>query len=164
MTIVKSRIEMAIPKKRRGACSQHEKGLERFNDAVAAAVLRHCDLDRLKCILIGSAGFFKDLFFEYLLKQAVVHGWKAVLENKQKFLLVHANSGHKHAVAEILADPHIAPKLADTKAAAEIKALEQFYQTLSTDTDRAVYGYKAVRQAADSLAVETLLVSDNLFR
>jgi protein pelota len=35
---------------------------------------------------------------------------------------------------------------------------------LSTDADRAFYGYDHVRKAADLGAISTLLLSDNLFR
>lgn len=55
-------------------------------------------------------------------------------------------------------------RLTDTKAAAEIRALDTFYQMLNTDPDRAHYGYKAVMRAAEQQAIDTLLVSDSLFR
>lgn len=55
-------------------------------------------------------------------------------------------------------------KLSDTKAAAEVKTLEQFYQILQTEPARAYYGKTHVVQAAESQAIETLLISDNLFR
>lgn len=42
--------------------------------------------------------------------------------------------------AEVLSDPAVTSKLADTKAAAEVKALEQFYTTLQNDPARAFYG------------------------
>ena len=41
---------------------------------------------------------------------------------------------------EVLCDPSLAPKLADTKAAGEVKALDDFYQMLQNDPDRAYYG------------------------
>lgn len=55
-------------------------------------------------------------------------------------------------------------KLSDTKAAAEVKALEQFYQVLQTEPARAYYGKNHVIRAAEAQAIETLLISDNLFR
>jgi protein pelota len=38
-----------------------------------------------------------------------------LLENKSKFLLVHSSSGHKQVLKEILSDPAVAARLADTK-------------------------------------------------
>jgi len=44
-------------------------------------------------------------------------------------------------VLEVLQDPAISAKLSDTKAAAEVKALEDFYTMLQNDPNRAFYGY-----------------------
>lgn len=66
--------------------------------------------------------------------------------------------------AEVLQDPTIQAKLSDTKAAAEVKALEQFYQILQIEPARAYYGKNHVVRAAESQAIEILLISDNLFR
>lgn len=54
--------------------------------------------------------------------------------------------------------------MADTKAMAEVKALENFYAVLQTEPSRAFYGYKHVLKANEGQAIDTLLVSDNLFR
>ena len=45
---------------------------------------------------------------------------KLLFENKSKFLLVHASSGFKHALKEVLADPAVQARLADTKASEEV--------------------------------------------
>lgn len=66
--------------------------------------------------------------------------------------------------AEVLQDPTIQVKLSDTKAATEVKALEQFYQILQVEPAKAYYGKNHVVKAAESQAIETLLISDNLFR
>lgn len=109
-----------------------------------------------------------------------------LLENKGKFLLVHASSGFKHSLkgnlshepysgvvkylliasffVEVLQDPAVQVKLSDTKAASEVKALEQFYQILQNEPAKAFYGKNHVIRAAEAQAVETLLISDNLFR
>lgn len=55
-------------------------------------------------------------------------------------------------------------RMADTKALAEVKTLELFYQILMCDPNRAFYGVKHVEKANEHQAVETLLISDNLFR
>lgn len=114
-----------------------------------------------------------------------------LLENKGKFMLVHSSSGFKHSLkgkipldlknqinqilsqttpfpvpssAEVLQDPAVVAKMSDTKAAGEVKALEQFYTTLQCEPAKAFYGKKHVLKAADAQAIETLLISDNLFR
>lgn len=64
----------------------------------------------------------------------------------------------------MLQDPAVLSKMSNTKAAGEVKALEQFYTMLQNEPAKAFYGKKHVVKAADALAVETLLISDNLFR
>ena len=54
--------------------------------------------------------------------------------------------------------------MSDTKAAGESKALQNFMTMLGNDPDRAFYGIKHVSLANENQAIETLLVSDSLFR
>lgn len=164
MTLLRAKVEVTIPRKRRGSCTQHEKALERFYEAVMQAILRHINFDVVKCVLVGSPGFVKDQFISYLFKEAVRQDNKVLLENRPKFMLVHSSSGHKYSLKEILSDPTVTSRLSDTKAAGEVKALEDFYKMLQHEPDRALYGVAHVEKAADALAVDTLLISDKLFR
>jgi len=164
MTIVRSKIDMSIPRKRKNFPSQHEKGLTKFYDAVMQGILRHVNFDIVKCVLIASPGFVKDQFFEYMFLQAVNSDNKVLLDNKSKFMLIHASSGFKHSLKEVLQDPAVIAKMSDTKAAGEVKRLDAFYTMLQTEPARAFYGKKHVQKAVEALAVETLLISDNLFR
>lgn len=66
--------------------------------------------------------------------------------------------------SEVLEDPSLIARLADTKAAGETKALQQFMTLFGTNPDRAYYGIKHVEKANNAQAIETLLVSDTLFR
>ncbi|XP_020616695.1 protein pelota homolog isoform X3 [Orbicella faveolata] len=156
MTIVRAKIDMNIPRKRKGFCSQHDKGLLRFYDAIIQGILRHFNFEVLKCILVASPGFVK----------------------------AHSSSGHKHSLKEVLANPAVTAKLADTKAAAEVKALDNFFTMLQTEPERAYYGALCnhlilllcwsqccctfsmahIERANEAMAVETLLVTDELFR
>ncbi|PVD31675.1 hypothetical protein C0Q70_07093 [Pomacea canaliculata] len=164
MTLVRAKIETAIPRKRKGLCDQHTKGLNRFYDQIIQAILRHVNFDVVKCVLIASPGFVKDQFCDYMFAQAIKQDWRILTDNKAKFLLVHSSSGFKHSLKEVLSDPMVTAKLADTKASGEVKALDDFYQMLQSDPDRAFYGLKHCERAAELQAVETLLVTDELFR
>lgn len=55
-------------------------------------------------------------------------------------------------------------KMSDTKAAGEVKSLETFYAILQSEPAKAFYGKKHVMKAAEAQAIETLLISDSLFR
>ncbi|KAH3870789.1 protein pelota-like [Dreissena polymorpha] len=164
MTLLRAKLETNIPRKRKGSCSQHDKGLAKFYDQIIQAILRHVNFDVVKCLLIASPGFVKDQFMEYMVQQAVKLDYKMLTDNKSKFVLCHSSSGFKHSLQEVLQDPSVSTKLADTKATSEVKALDDFYQMLQNDPSRAFYGVKAVEKAAEHQGVEMLLISDELFR
>lgn len=145
-------------------------------------ILRHVNFEIVKCVLMASPGFVKDQFYDYMLQQAVKNDIKVLIENKSKFMLVHSSSGFKHSLkgnnliifyilntnriilSEVLQDPAVIAKMSDTKAASEVKILESFYQMLQCEPAKAFYGKKHVLRAAESQAIEILLISDNLFR
>ena len=52
----------------------------------------------------------------------------------------------------------------DTKAAQEVAALQAFHIMLGQDSARAFYGPGHVRAAHELGAIQTLLISDTLFR
>lgn len=140
------------------------QGLAKFYDSVMQGILRHVNFDVVKCVLVASPGFVKDQFHEYMFEQAVKSDIKVLLDNKGKFMLIHASSGFKHSLKEVLQDSAVIAKISDTKAAGEVKRLEAFYTMLQTEPARAFYGKKHVQTAIEAQAVETLLISDNLFR
>jgi protein pelota len=162
MTIDKQKFEKSIPKKR--YAESHEKHLNKFFDTIVQGIIRHIDFNVVKCILLASPGFTKDQFYKYMLQEAVQKDLKVLLSNKDKFLLVHANSAHKHALKEVLKDEGVMKQLQDTKAVGEVKALDEFYQMLNNDPNRAFYGTKHVFRAAEQGAIQTLLLTDELFR
>lgn len=163
MTVVRAKIEVPVPKKRPGATG-HEKSLARFHDALLTAIVRHVDFSVVKAVVIASPGFAKDDFYAYLREEAVKRDLRVLLDNKERFVLAHASSGHKRALASVFMDPVVLARLKDTRAAAEVGALEAFFKALNTASTKAYYGYRHVRLAADRHAVETLLISDALFR
>ncbi|XP_050668046.1 protein pelota [Leptidea sinapis] len=164
MTLVRSKIDMTIPRKRKGFVQQHEKGLAKFYEAVMQGILRHIDFSVVKCIILASPGFVKDQFFDYMIQQAVKTDNKLLIDNKSKFLLVKASSGFKHSLKEVLQEPSVMVKISDTKAASEVKLLEGFYLMLQMEPSKAFYGKKDVMRANEAMAIETLMISDKLFR
>jgi protein pelota len=166
MTLVKAKIEMNIPRKRKSQCSNHDKSMDRFFERIVQAILAHVNFDVVKAVICASPGFIKEQFFAFLSAYAVKNmpATKCLIDNKSKFLLVHSASGFKHSLKEIFDDQNLAPKLSDTKALSEVKSLDAFYQMLKLDPNRAFYGYKHVEKASESEAIDCLLISDSLFR
>ena len=163
LTITKARIEVNIPKKRTGS-SNHSKAMTKFFDAVYQAILRHIDFTKVKCIVLGSPGFVKDDFFKYIKEESVRRDDRPFIENKSKFVLCKASSGHKHSLEEIFNDPTVAAQMTETKVAKEVQVLHKFMRLMDTDPDKAYYGYNHVAKAHEQLAIDSLLVTDELFR
>lgn len=164
MTVERLHVETNIPRKRYTSTA-YDKAMDRFFDTLLQGIVRHVDFSVVKCVIIASPGFVKDQFYDYVFnKQAVARDMKEVLQNKDKFLLVHASSGHKHVLQEVLRDPHVAKQLENTKAAGEVKSLQEFFSLLRSQPNRAYYGPKHVFRANELMAIQTLLITDELFR
>jgi protein pelota len=138
--------------------------MAKFFEAVYQAILRHIDFTKVKCIVLGSPGFVKNDFFQYIQDESVRRDDRAIIENKSKFVLCKASSGHKHALEEVFNDPIVASQMTETKVAKEVQILHKFMRLMDTDPDKAYYGYDHVSKAHDQLAIDALLVTDELFR
>ncbi|KAH7290902.1 hypothetical protein KP509_30G068600 [Ceratopteris richardii] len=164
VTTTKMKIETSIPRKHGPAIAGYEKAINKFLENVLQAVLRHVDFSIVRCLIIAGPGFTKDQFHNYMFSEATKRELRVIIENKSKIVLVHASSGYKHALKEVLSAPSVMNLIMDTKAAKEVKALKEFFDMLSNDPLRAIYGPKEVEIAHDRLAIQTLLLSDELFR
>ncbi|KAM3338773.1 protein PELOTA 1 isoform X1 [Capsicum galapagoense] len=132
------------------------------------AFVRHVDFKVVRCAVIASPGFTKDQFHRHLLLEAERKQLRPIIENKSRILLVHTTSGYKsallHSLKEVLDAPNVMNMIKDTKAAKEVQALKEFFNMLSNDPDRACYGPKHVEVAHERMAIQTLLITDELFR
>lgn len=169
LTLIRQRIEMPIPRKRKGETAQHERGLQQFFEAVLEGIVRHIDLAAMRCLVLASPGFVKDKFLEHVKAAADADNKSAkmILEHRRKIELAHSASGHTNALAELLTGANAKSgggMLSNTAMADELAAMQQFYTMLRVQPDKAFYGETHVRRAAAENAIETLLVSDSLFR
>ncbi|KAK4371352.1 hypothetical protein RND71_010827 [Anisodus tanguticus] len=151
VTITRSRIETSIPRKHGPAIAGYDKALSKFFDNVLQAFVKHVDFKVVRCAVIASPGFTKDQFHRHLLLEAERKQLRPIIENKSRILLVHSTSGYKHSLKEVLDAPNVMNMIKDTKAAKE-------------DPDRACYGPKHVEVAHERMAIQTLLLTDDLFR
>lgn len=165
MTILRQRIDVSIPRKRKGdTTNAREKGTERFYDAVYQGILRHLPIENLKVILLASPGFIADGLKNYIMATATNTSNSTVLKSRSKFVLAHCSSGHLHALNELLKSPALQSKVSNTRFIKESRAVDSFYDMMTTDENRAWYGVKVVEKAIERGAVKTLLVSNALFR
>ncbi|KAF7950411.1 hypothetical protein EAE96_007697 [Botrytis aclada] len=167
-TILKQRIETRIPKKRAGMAGDFDSGMKRFYQTVLETLLRYVDITQQRPLLLASPGFVAQGFQKFILEEASRTGNKAVLANKNNFVVVHSSSGHLHSLNEILTSPEVLAKLSNTKYARETRFMDEFMTMLRKDDGRAWYGpaevEKAVEQGAVGAGGGVLLISNELFR
>lgn len=167
MTVVRQRIEVPMPRKRKGLpASAGDKNLARFHAQVYNAVLKLLTLPALRVVILASPGFIKDTVYDFIFEEAVKRRDKALIgaDVKRKFLKIHCSSPHLHSLMEVLRSPEIANQMKDTKFAREGQLLDKFMKTLASDEFRAWYSEPHVLLAAERGAIQTLLISDGLFR
>lgn len=173
MTIVRQRIQVALPRKRAGAgygsssaSSGTVKLTDKFNTQVYQAVLKLLSLPEMRVVLLASPGFWRESMYEFLLAEAVKRNDRVLMgnEGKRKLLKVHCATPHVHSLMEVLKSPEVTAQLQHTKFAKENQLMDQFLRTLASDELRAWYGEKAVLLAVQRGAVGTLLLSDALMR
>ncbi|KAM6577278.1 hypothetical protein CsatB_029115 [Cannabis sativa] len=164
MTTTRARIETSIPRKHGPGIAGYESALNKFFENVLQAFLKNVDFNVVRCAVIASPGFTKDQFHRHLLLEAERKQLRTIIENKSRIILVHTTSGYKHSMKEVLEAPNVMNMIKDTKAAQEVRALEEFFSMLSNDSARACYGPKHVEVAHERMAVQTLLITDDLFR
>jgi protein pelota len=162
MTKLVAKVETSIAKKRSGVVSGHEKSMNNFYDAVIEQV-RKLKFDVVKACLVASPGFTRDEFLKYMFQKPEAQ-IRDLIPHKSKFISVHSSSGYKHALSEVLAKPEVAQLITETKAFAEVKALAEFNEMLTSDASRAYYGYNHCKRANEERAIQTLMVTDGLFR
>ncbi|CAI0458917.1 unnamed protein product [Linum tenue] len=164
VTTSRARIETSIPRKHGPAIAGYDSALNKFFQNVLQAFLKHVDFNVVRCAVIGSPGFTKDQFHRYLLLEAEKKELRPIIENKSKIILVHTSSGYKHSLRDVLDAPSVMNMIKDTKAAEEVIFAACLWAFRFQDPDRACYGPKHVEVANERLAVQTLLLTDDLFR
>jgi len=65
---------------------------------------------------------------------------------------------------EVLSNPTVMTKMENTKAINQTKVLEKFYGVMQNNEHKVSYGEKEVLRCLKLKAIETLLISDHLFR
>ncbi|KAF2458447.1 eRF1 domain 1-domain-containing protein [Lineolata rhizophorae] len=209
-TLLRQRVEVPIPRKRRGGQSEQDKALAKFFDTVLSTLLRHMELPPVSAagstaasggatakkrfntngivtnhppstppsastsdptvlpLLLASPGFTASAFHTYIKETAQRSASKPLLALLLRVLVAHSSTGHMHSLAEVIASPSIASKLADTRYARESGLMDRFFKMLRLDDGRATYGPREVENAVEKGACGrgggVLLISNALFR
>lgn len=174
---LKAMVEKRISKKKgiAAATGAHDKQKAKFYEAIVQALITHFSSSpswstMLKTVIIASPGFTKDGFYQYL---------KASSENPQnpkggvgsflkhcieKCIVAHSSSGFKHSLQEVLQNRQVQDRIKDLAVFEEAVSLDKFFEALAVNPNVVCYGKKSCDYAMENNAVQTLLVSDKLFR
>ncbi|CBX91407.1 hypothetical protein IAQ61_010763 [Plenodomus lingam] len=183
-TILRSKVEVAVPRKRRGGAEAHSKAMTRFFSSTLSTLLRHLDLSKTASspsssptrqghekslpLLLASPGFIASSFLAYMRAEAIRTTNKPLLALIPNITIAHSSTPHIHSLNEVLSSPAITAKLASTKFARETALMDKFQALMRLDDGRAWYGPREVERAVDRGAVGkgggVLLISNKLFR
>ncbi|KXS09911.1 protein pelota [Gonapodya prolifera JEL478] len=165
MTIVRARIEVAVPRKRKGMQGVRDKATDKFFEQVVQAILKYVDFEVVKVLVLASPGFVKDQLSTYIQTTSLRLHLTPLLHNKSKIVLAHCSSAHLASLSEALLDPSVAARVQDTRYSRETKEVRRFWKMLDEDPGRAWYGFGHVKKAIEAGGqVEVLMVTDALFR
>ncbi len=171
MSITKARIEKKFPHKKQTSTIGNaigtkirQRALDNFFNEIYFVLSNSLDYSMIKAIIIGSPGFLKDDFYKYMIDRATQEDKSLLIKNKHKFVTTHVTSGHKKALDEIYENKNLHDQLADVKAVAEMRALSAFHSMLTKDEYRACYGKDHVLLANEYTAIQSLLITDQLFK
>jgi len=154
----KASIQMHLPKKKGSAMvfSKYKKTLTNFYEKIIAALIKSCNFEVIKSIVVASPGFTSQQFLEYL-KEEINNGKYPEFKNRiNMFIQSHSSSGFKHSLKEVLDNKEVQSKLQESEAISESKVLDDFYSVLRKNPQRAAYGMKWVEKAIGEKAVNTL--------
>ncbi|KAK9441114.1 Translation release factor pelota-like protein [Metarhizium brunneum] len=166
-TVVKTRVESVVPKKRDTAADQ-DAGLKRFFEKTLSSLLRAVDFSDSRPLLLASPGFVAQDFKEFIAKRGRDKSDKVLTAVSKQATVIHANSGHVYSLNEVLKSPEVIAKMKDMSYIKEAQYMDNFFDLLKMDDGRAWYGTKAVEKAVADGAVGpgggVLLVNNSLFR
>ncbi|KAG5925629.1 hypothetical protein E4U42_004103 [Claviceps africana] len=166
-TVLKTRVESVVPKKRDTAADQ-DAGLKRFFDKTLSSLLRAVDFSDSRPLLLASPGFVAADFKEYVAKQGRDKSDKVLTVVAKQATVIHAHSGHIYSLNEVLKSPEVMARMKDMNYTREAQAMTNFFDLLKLDDGRAWYGSTAVEKAVEDGAVGpgggVLLINNSLFR
>ena len=114
--------------------------------------------------MVGSPGFTKDNFYQYLKDLVSKKTNKFLSDVLGLMVTTHCSSGFKHSLNEMMNNEEVQRRIQNMSCAQENKILDKYFELLAIAEDKVTYGPKSVTIALREMAVETLLISDKLFR
>ncbi|KAI4300380.1 hypothetical protein L6164_033766 [Bauhinia variegata] len=133
-----------------------------FFQHVFNAFVKHVDFNTIKSVVVASLDSTKDEFRQFLVSEGKRLRMKSIEDNKSRIIV--AGTGFKGDLKEVLNDSKVMNLIKDSKAVLEIRAFKELWDNISSNSGRACYGPKSVEAAQEMMAIETLLITDELYR
>ncbi|CAL5194143.1 unnamed protein product [Lathyrus oleraceus] len=148
---------------------------------VFAAFVKHVDFKHVKSVVIAgdsrdnndntSTSLSPTTFRRFLLSEARRLRMRCIEENKSRIVVVgsRCNSNNKKGnydfdLREVFNDVAVMNLIKDSKLGLEIRVFKELWDMVCNNSDRVCYGPKHVESAHEMKAIETLLISDDLYR
>ncbi|GJQ08602.1 hypothetical protein GpartN1_g393.t1 [Galdieria partita] len=164
LTLVKAKVETSIPRKGKDAAFNRERALSKFFVQLFQSCIQNINFQVVKVLIIASPGFVKDEFFKFFFEEAARRDLRTLVSFKSKVVLCNVSAVTKWALEEVLSDDALSKKLENVKALEETRALNTFFHTFESCPEKAAYGWDEVGMAVELSAVDSLFISDEIFR
>eukprot|EP00923_Selenidium_pygospionis_P019891 GHVN01034602.1.p3 GENE.GHVN01034602.1~~GHVN01034602.1.p3 ORF type:complete len:284 (+),score=38.47 GHVN01034602.1:2864-3715(+) len=157
-----SSLQSHVPK-RKSANDSHDGTEKAFFKTIMTTLDSHVG-PSTKLVILAGPGFVKDKFSSFLKETVTAQSSPNLVNRSEMFVLVQCSSANKQSLKEVLTSETLKSRLLNTKAATHVRALESFYKMLNNDPHRACFGPAHCAFAVDRGAVQTILLTDSLFR
>ncbi|KAI9122382.1 hypothetical protein K1719_007071 [Acacia pycnantha] len=135
-----------------------------FFQDVFSAFVKHVNFGTIKCAVIAGTASMKDEFRGFLISEAKRLKIKPIEDNKSRIVVVATSSGGKSDLKEVLNDSGVMNVIKDSEVGLEIRAFKELWELLMSDSGRACYGPKNVEAAHEMMAIETLLITEEMYK
>lgn len=150
-----ARIVENIPGKRADE-KQLNSAVKKFYESVLRFLENAYNNYPIDIIVIAGPGFTKENFFNFVKQKNKELASKIVLEN--------ASSADISGVEEVIKRGAAVKAAKELRIFKETKAIEELLKRLGKGSGNVAYGIESVKKAVNYGAVETLLITDELFR
>ncbi|KAL6337297.1 hypothetical protein AAG906_036611 [Vitis piasezkii] len=146
--------------KNRAAKSKSQSKSNKFFENILTEFVKHVNFNFVSLVIIASPNGTE--FRQYLLAESRRQKLQQIEENKERVVVV--NTSGKATLKAVLQEPEVMKLIRGKNGAVEITAWKDLCDMLSNDSSRACYGSKSVEKANELMAIDTLFISDELYR
>ncbi|KAK9145933.1 hypothetical protein Sjap_005836 [Stephania japonica] len=131
-----------------------------FFTSLINSFVEFVNLDNTRFAIIASNGSVKNQFFEFLVTESKKRRIMSITNNKSKIALISMNS--KQSLKDVVESSEVKKLVNGSIDAEETEVYKAFSNAL--DSGKACYGSRSVEMAIELVAVETLLITDDLYK